>query len=59
MERLNGWVQGPAIPKATPRDVPIVALVVFKDRLYLATADGVFVKDENDDFQELKLVYVE
>lgn len=59
MERLNGWMQGPEIPAASPKQVPIVAMVVFKDHLYLATADGVFVKDDNNDFQELRLVYAE
>lgn len=39
--------------------VPIVSMVVFNDRLYVATAEGVFVKGEDDRFRRLDLVSLE
>lgn len=45
-------------PVATsPRQ--IVGIVEFNGRLFVATSDGVYVKDDNDVFRELKIVPLE
>ena len=36
-------------------DVQIIAMVVFKDVLYVATSEGVYAKDGNGTFHKLKI----
>lgn len=37
----------------------IVSMLVFNERVFLATETGVFVKDENDVFKQLEIQYLE
>lgn len=39
--------------------VPVVAMVIFEGKLIVATQEGVFMKDENDNFRELEFIKLE
>lgn len=40
-------------------DKIIVSMIQFNGRIYLATQDGVYMKDDEDKFQPLEIVYKE
>lgn len=40
---------------STTPNTRIVAMTIFKDDLYVATQDGVFIKGEDDIFRQLKI----
>lgn len=60
MKNLDDGMSGYVPPKLIGTSpAPIVSMCVFKDRLFIATTNGVFERDEQGDFQEVRLVYAD
>lgn len=58
------WFPMPEIPYRAAKLIakspaPIVSMVVFHDRLFVATSDAVFERDEGGEFHEVRLVCAE
>ncbi len=53
---MDETVKGMELVATSP--LPIVSMAVFRDRLFVATSDGVFERGEDGVFRECRFEYV-